>query len=121
MVLEHGRVFTGIERPKGYRQWAMKQCFRNAATLALRDKGCYVEGFAISSSGSIYIHHAWITLDGVHSVDVTWRDAPSCHYFGIEFNKRFLASWFSKRQHCVLRDTSDENEYLILQNGIIRR
>jgi len=99
----------------------MKQCFTNAATLALRDQGRYVEGFVISSSGSTYIHHAWIILDDIHSVDVTWRDAPSCHYFGIEFSRRFLASWFSKRQRCVLEDTIDEDEYLILQNGFVKR
>jgi hypothetical protein len=83
-VLTHGRAFTGIARPKGYRRWAEKQCFRNAGLLAERDEGTYVEGFAIGSFRDLPIHHAWLTLDGTNAVDVTWpTPANECHYFGI--------------------------------------
>ncbi len=46
-VIEHGRPFTGVRRPKGYRQRAAKQCFRNAAMLAVDGRGTYVEGYAV--------------------------------------------------------------------------
>jgi hypothetical protein len=32
----------------------------------------YVEGFA-ATSGNFPTHHGWLTFDGVHAVDPTWR------------------------------------------------
>lgn len=87
-VLDRGRPYTGIVRPKGYRQRARKQCFTNASRLALEDRGTYVEGFVTASGGPI--HHAWITIDGQTAVDTTLPDAPARHYFGIAFNQAAL-------------------------------
>jgi hypothetical protein len=85
-VLRHGRSFTGIARPKGYRLRAIKNCFANAGDLACADRGTYVEGFAIAPSVGPPVHHAWITLDGINAVEVTWRaPASECQYFGIPF------------------------------------
>jgi hypothetical protein len=66
---------------------AARQCFRNARLVALTYEGAtYVEGIAFSLHGSdrIGFYHAWITLDGEHAVDPTWRK-PGCGYFGIAF------------------------------------
>jgi hypothetical protein len=99
-VLKYGRAFTGIARAKGYRFRAIKKCFVNAGDLALGGSGTYVEGFAISPSVGIPVHHAWLTLDGTDAVDVTWRTpASECHYFGISFSNEVLEK-FIRRTKC---------------------
>ena len=95
-VLKVGRTFIGIARPKGYRQMKQKQCFGNAAKLALHNRGIYVEGFVLTP-GSWPIHHAWLTLDEVHAIDVTLKDAPACHYLGIPFSHEVLCEWYIRR------------------------
>jgi hypothetical protein len=88
LVLEYGRPFVGIARPKGYRrQWMVKQCFRNPGILADTRRGTYCEGFVLTPPRySLCIHHAWITLDGKTAIDVTLPDAPNYRYFGIPFS-----------------------------------
>jgi hypothetical protein len=83
-VADHGRPYIGIDRPKGFRQRALKQCYANAGRLAMAGRGIYVEGFATISQGDI-TPHAWITLDGLHAIDPTWSMAPSHFYYGIQF------------------------------------
>jgi hypothetical protein len=90
-VVDHGRPYIGINRPKGYRKRKDKQCFWNAADLALSDRGTYVEGYASTPRG--VIHHAWVTLDGVHAIDPTWRDPAECYYVGIAFPKEIVARY----------------------------
>src|SRR5262245_18836640 len=87
-VVEHGRSYIG-KRVNNFRQRARKKCFVNAGRLALERRGTYVEGFAMSPRSHAPVHHAWITLDGVHAIDVTWPNAPECSYFGIPFSKEF--------------------------------
>jgi hypothetical protein len=80
-LLDHGRPFVGIARPKGYRRLRRVQhCFFNSLTIATDEcgtypqGGTYVEGYAISRDGrGVPLHHAWITLDGTNAIDVTWR------------------------------------------------
>jgi len=99
-VLCHGKPFTGIARPKGYRLRAEKQCYLNAGDLALQERGIYVEGFADSSEGRTPVPHAWLTLDGKNAVDVTWcKQATECHYFGIPFPNDVLRA-FIRRTGC---------------------
>ncbi len=106
-VLECGQFFLGIQRPKQFRKRKEQNCFGNAADLALNGRGIYVEGFATVSfpignqqrNGLPSIaHHAWITLDGCHAIDVTWRADPAdCRYFGIPFSQRVLERWIARR------------------------
>jgi hypothetical protein len=100
-VLSHGRPFIGISRPKGYRQRGLKRCFANAADLALSERGIYVEGFALGPDDrGTAIHHAWITLDGVHAIDVTWRrQASDCHYYGIAFPNDVVRRLLLRRRY----------------------
>ena len=44
----------------------------NAGALAFQARGTYVEGFALDPNAA-RIHHAWVTLDGIHAIEVTWR------------------------------------------------
>ena len=90
-VIDYGRPYVGINRPKGYRKRKAKQCFWNAARLAINDCGTYVEGYASLPIGGPALHHAWVTLDGVHAVDVTWDAPADCHYVGIAFPKKIVA------------------------------
>jgi hypothetical protein len=50
-VIEHGRPFVGIKRPRRYGRRAAKQCFHNAAMLAIAGRGTYVEGYAMHRTG----------------------------------------------------------------------
>ena len=86
-VIDHGRPYLGIARPKGYRKRSYRKCFYNAGRLALDNRGTYVEGYAatIGPPFGIFIHHAWVTLDSEHAIDVTWDNAAGCGYVGIAF------------------------------------
>jgi hypothetical protein len=85
-LIERGKFFEPIKRPKGYRKRADKACFTNAALLACDGRGTYVEGLACSSSSpGLAVHHAWITLDGVHAIETTWQE-PGASYFGVAFD-----------------------------------
>jgi hypothetical protein len=88
-VIDHGRPYVGIGRPKGYRKRKDKQCFFNAADLAMQGRGTYVEGYASLGSG-FTTYHAWITLDSVHAIDPTWK-IPGKHYVGIAFPVEIVA------------------------------
>ena len=83
LILQYGRPFFGIKRPKNYRPRAPKACFLNAFNLAMEERGTYCEGVSVGKS--LGFHHAWITLDGEHAIDVTLPDAQDHSYFGIAF------------------------------------
>jgi hypothetical protein len=95
-VLDYGRPYIGIDRPKGYRQRKAKACFGNAALLALEERGAYVEGFAMSFDQPAF-HHAWITLDAKHAIDTTLPNATERQYFGILFPKRIVFEQAQRR------------------------
>jgi hypothetical protein len=95
-VVDHGQSYVGRSRPKGYRKWAKKRCFYNAARLARDDRGVYVEGYASHRDGRVH-HHAWVTLDGVHAIDVTWNNPADCHYLGIAFPKEIVSRYGQSR------------------------
>ena len=53
-------------------------------------------------------HHAWITVDGVHSIDVTLRDTgPDVSYFGIPFSPRVFSHWLCKRGRWTFLNAQD--------------
>jgi hypothetical protein len=108
-VLRFGRPYVGIARPKGFRrQRARKQCFMNAAELALSGRGAYVEGFATPAlSRSRPVPHAWITLDGEHAIDQTWPDADRCQYFGIPFSNEVLIKAMNRRGNYAVLHSVD--------------
>jgi len=58
-LIERGKVFTPIKRPKGYRKRRDRECFYNSAMLAIDGRGTYVEGLACSSLfPGMTTHHA---------------------------------------------------------------
>jgi hypothetical protein len=97
----------GAERPKAWRQRAPKQCFRNASNLAFDKKCLYVEGFALARVDGLMIHHAWVTIDGVHALDPTWADATVCAYFGIAFRAELVGRALNSCRQYGLLDPLD--------------
>ncbi|WLA83223.1 hypothetical protein [Bradyrhizobium elkanii] len=96
IVQKHGRAFRPQARPKGFRLRAQQQCFLNSFHLADAERGIYVEGFAMVNGQ--HFHHAWVTLDGVHAVDVTLRSPEEAQFFGIAFSLPTL-----RKQICGVR------------------
>jgi hypothetical protein len=97
-VLKYGRPFIGTERPKRYLLGVKKNCFRNSFYVAAAERGFYVEGYALSGPGGLF-HHAWITIDGIHAVDLTLRGSiPDYQFFGVAFPLRVLNDEIEIRQ-----------------------
>jgi hypothetical protein len=93
-MLTHGRDYQiGPDTYKG-RRGARKQCFMNAAKLALRNsKLTYVEG-KVACYG-LPIDHAWCVTDDGFVVDPTVRNGDDGHisdYFGVPFHVSYLAA-----------------------------
>jgi hypothetical protein len=85
LIIERGRPFVGI---KGHclhlQRDSSANAFLNASRASLRGKGLYVEGFALRPGQKSLVQHAWIAVDQMHAVEVTWREeANACEYFGI--------------------------------------
>ena len=95
-VLDYGLPYAGIKRPKGYAKMKARSCFGNAAILALEERGTYVEGFAMSFDQPP-IHHAWITRDEKHAIDITLPNAAAWQYFGISFPRQIVGEYVQRR------------------------
>jgi hypothetical protein len=65
-------IFSPV--PKGLPRYrTVGECHRNSQCAVLDDdRLTYVEGAALSSLG-VWMGHAWVTMDGVHAIDLTWR------------------------------------------------
>ena len=63
--------------------------------LVLDERATYVEGFIMTDLG--LTHHAWVTLDGAHAIDVTLPDVVGCEYFGIPFTNRAVGAWLVRQ------------------------
>ena len=86
MVLQHGYFFQVGVRPKEMRLGVLRQCYRNAALLALDCPDLiYTEGLA-ATEDMVPLEHAWvIDLDG-KVIETTWR-RPGVVYAGIPFRR----------------------------------
>jgi hypothetical protein len=85
---QHGKAFTAIGRAKGYQWRAKKNCFANAANLALEGRGHYCEGLA--TLGGRTFPHAWVSRDGSEAIEVTLRVGERAEYFGIMLPLTFV-------------------------------
>lgn len=89
-LLNHGEAFTYQSKPVRYRWGQMKQCFRNAAVLAITyPELTYVEGYA---SSVIPMPHAWVIDANGLVIDNTWRTlhTEKPDYFGVRFATAYL-------------------------------
>lgn len=88
-VLKHGEFFQPGPLPAGVRKMADKQCFKNAAELAVIKDYDYVEGFAFPDFINLPVHHAWVVDETGGVIDNTWKK-PGVAYFGVKFSEDAL-------------------------------
>lgn len=69
-----GKRYISTPVPKGLPRYrTVGDCHRNCQNAVLADNRLtYVEGAAHTSIG-VWMGHAWVTMDGVHAIDLTWR------------------------------------------------
>jgi hypothetical protein len=91
LVAKEGKFFKpAASLPEGVKRGKMKECYRNAAMLAMEnDDYTYCEGIAYSKAinGFPFNHAFCIDKEG-NVVDPTWKDGTA--YYGIPFNTDFL-------------------------------
>lgn len=96
----HGVLRTSSPLPRGIKQGIAKQCFKNAALLALGnpDEFTYCEGWAqVPGLQEATTHHAWCLDRKGNVVDPTWEHEEGNEYLGIPIkvmalNQNMLAS-----------------------------
>jgi len=86
-LLQHGRPFLPRPLPGRYKRGVSKQCFMNAAHLALAHPTLtYCEGYAM---GVLPVYHAWACDYLGRVIEVTWK-TPGVEYFGIPIRSYYL-------------------------------
>jgi hypothetical protein len=94
-LLQHGKQYAPRPKPKGYKYGRLKDCFRNAGSLALENPETltYVEGYAF---GYLFpVHHAWVVDKDDQVIEVTWRTRGKfgiqpTDYWGVPFSVDLL-------------------------------
>jgi hypothetical protein len=130
-VLRHGIDFTSPpDLPDGYEWMEAKNCYGNAAQLALEDPALtYVEGYAM---GRFFpIPHAWVVTEDGTVIDPTWApwegeaadsDVPRAEwqYVGVPFTTKFLSSELQRNRTYGLLDQW-ETGYRMLKRRLPQR
>lgn len=87
-VLERGRFYESMPRPKKYRRGTPRYCFNNALSLVIKHPELtYVEGYA--SGAVIPVQHAWVVGPDGKAMEITWEE-PGDSYYGVEFSREDL-------------------------------
>lgn len=82
----------------------LRECFRNAALLAVKHRIAYVEGHCLSSIGFPVLHAFCVDGEG-RVVDPTWTDPLDCLYHGVALDpRRVLRHHASSGYHSSLLD-----------------
>jgi hypothetical protein len=99
-VIKYGKPYTRITKPKGLRWRTEKECFYNSYTAVMNKPELhlhYVEGYVLGGT-SLLVHHAWVTADGHHAIDLTLRVLePTAKipfyvgYYGVAIPIKFIA------------------------------
>ena len=85
-----------------------RECFRNAAALALRkpDMYMYVEGYAVNRWIATHtVAHAWCIGSDNFVVDPTWDEGAE--YFGVPFRHDYLDRVLKARRDYGLIDNPE--------------
>ena len=111
-VLQHGKQYNVA--PLKDKHWLLrgkiKECFCNAALAAMWNKGLtYVEGYAC---GVIPVLHAWCVDKHGDVVELTWPEVGT-DYYGVPFNRKFLARQLCKTKQYGLIDSHKDDFGLI--------
>lgn len=99
-ILRNGKQQAGSPLPEWMPMGVPRQCFANAAQLALSCGMTYVDGFAASHVLAGYpIHHAWVLGPEGEVIDPTWKTPEKCTYIGVSFDDDVL------REHLLAAGT----------------
>ena len=107
-ILKNGRSFENVALPSRVRMGRPRECFRNAATLALRvpDTYMYVEGYAVNRWVAMHtVAHAWCIGSDKFVVDPTWDEGAE--YFGVPFRHNYLRRVLKARRDYGLIDNPE--------------
>jgi hypothetical protein len=107
-ILKNGRPFEAAALPRGVRMGSPRECFRNAATLALRKPKLYtyVEGYAVNRWIALHtVAHAWCVGSDNLVVDPTWDEGTE--YFGVPFQHDYLRRVLGARKDYGLIDNPE--------------
>ena len=107
-ILKNGRPFEAAALPRGVRMGSPRECFRNAATLALRKPKLYtyVEGYAVNRWIAMHtVAHAWCVGPDNYAVDPTWDEGTE--YFGVPFRHVYLRRILRARRGYGLIDNPE--------------
>lgn len=92
-LLREGQEFKHIDFDHKYPYGEIKNCYQNAADLAIRHPELtYVEGYATVVIPTL---HAWLVDKEDRVIDVTWQDFGEYEphgYWGVKFPQRVLMS-----------------------------
>jgi hypothetical protein len=107
-VLKYGREFEFESLPESIRPGEIKECFKNAFSLASGRKFIYCEGYATADNIPIAIFHAWcVTSEGI-VVDRTWIDYETPRYIGIPFRLEYALSVLMERKYYGVIEMNQE-------------
>jgi hypothetical protein len=112
IVERFGKRFAPMAVPTGLPRYrTLFQCHRNCFLVVLKDaRLTYVEGLARCPATDQLIGHVWMTMDGEHAIDLTWRGqdfsptginvyrmAPT-EYYGVEIPRDDIISIVAKNR-----------------------
>jgi len=98
LLLKEGCSFAPAPLPKGVRRGVAKQCYMNAARVALRrDDLVYCEGYAVAARVPIPLAHAWLCDRQGRAIDPTWKEGIA--YLGVPIKKAFLRKQLARTGH----------------------
>lgn len=125
LVKEYGRYFEIGPLPKEVKTGTVKQCYANAARLALQNpkKYTYVEGMALPDIVAIPLQHAWcIDKSTGKVVDPTWSkkngSTTGLSYLGIPFTINYLRNTLIKtKMYGVIPDYPRGDKHNPLKDG----
>lgn len=119
IIEQFGKRYIWTPVPKGLPRFrTIGACHANSTMAAYMDgRLTYVEGLSRAPSTGLLVGHAWVTMEGVHAIDLTWRGQsvrgsrrqkeairrfgqkadpdhrmdPATEYYGVEIPTRELA------------------------------
>lgn len=105
-IERNGKLWRGRSLPSHYKRGPSKECFRNAALLAVNEpRLAYVEGYGLRAGLALPIHHAWCVDEEDAVVDVTWSDPEHCAYYGVRFVRAMLVDALIQNEVYGILDT----------------
>jgi hypothetical protein len=120
-VLKNGKPMKADKPfPDHLRKGVVKECFKNAAELALETGWTYCEGYALGTI--IPVIHAWVIDDEGNVIDPTWEpNGIECReYYGVEIPTDFLLKTILRREKYGVIDNMEENYPLLTGKETIK-